>query len=75
MANEEVTIRKGTIAVLTALVTIITAIVMTTIYVANKPSRDEVKEMIDSRVEKRISRIETQLDELIRMQRNVIVNK
>ncbi len=46
------------------ILTALSSIIATTLYISDKPSRSEVKDMINERVYNRFDRIESQLDQV-----------
>ncbi len=56
--------RMNPVNYITLLLTIVFAIISATLFIAGKPSREEVEKMIDQQVNQRLTRIEKQIDDV-----------
>lgn len=57
------------------LLTITAMIVSVTIYVASRPSREEVQRMIDQQTSQRLQRIEMQLDDINKDVKQILIQQ
>lgn len=61
---QQITLESSTIRYISFALTIIIAVVSATIFISARPDREEVRQMIDEKVNSRMDRIEVQLDEV-----------